>query len=200
MSNKGRFTPPQSKVSFEEAVGIDAVIRQEEEDTSRQSRATEDDVRTSQDGTMMTMEERKALLRQEWVADILPNIEDPNGYWHYCWLTTGNNADPIYRRLQVGYELVQYEQMKKLGVQNQITSGEFAGCVSVNEMLLARIPNELYREIMMINHHERPMDEEELLRANAEVDEEDSEGKPLGQVIGDGFNKLGARQRRNPVF
>lgn len=165
--------------------------------STRGSRADEDKSREEEDGTSLTMEQRKQLLRKEWQADLLPEIRDEKGYWHYCWLSTNNTADPIYRRLKMGYELVKYDAMKSLGIQNQITAGEFAGCVSINEMILSRIPLELYREIMLINHHERPMGEEELLKANAlnGIDEEDRDGRKLGQVIGDGLNNLGSRVR-----
>lgn len=170
-----------------------------EEDEERLSRAVEDDEREAEDGTVLSMAERKRLLRKEWTSDILPEVKDDSGFWHYCWLTTTNTSDPIYKRLQLGYELVKYEQMPKLGVQNQITAGEFAGCVSINEMILARIPSELYQELMLINHHERPLEEEELLKANLVQDESDSEGNALGQTIGTGHQNFGRRVKR-PTF
>ncbi len=168
-------------------------------DPDRRDRVMGDQERESEDGTILTIEERKRLLRAEWTSDILPEVKDDKGYWHYCWLTTSNTSDPVYKRLQLGYELVKYEEMQKLGVQNQITSGEFEGCVSINEMILARIPEELFQELMLINHHERPMEEEELLKANLVQDDEDSDGKSLGRVLGTGAQNLGRRVRR-PVF
>lgn len=197
MSNKHN----QSRGSSQEDSRLvrDTSIVPPEDD--RSSREGADLEREGDEGTALTMEERKALLRREWQADLLPQITDPKGYWHYCWLSTNNSTDPVYRRLKLGYELVKFTEMATLGAQNQITAGEFSGCVSVNEMILARIPNELYNEIMLINHHERPMGEEELLQANAinKMDEEDSEGRPLGQVIGDGLRNLGHRTK-TPKF
>ena len=64
-------------------------------------------------------------------------------------------------------------------------------------MLLFRIPEELYQEYMMVMHYERPLDEEEILKANAAVNERDSDGRELGQV--EGFDSL-ARRVRNPQF
>lgn len=186
--------------------GDDRIVRPSaaapEDDEVRGSRSQANEEREGEDGTALSMSERKRLLRREWQADLLPQIVDEKGYWHYCWLSTTNPTDPIYRRLKVGYELVKFEDMNQLGVQNQMTSGEFVGCVSINEMILARIPHELYQELMLINHHERPLAEEELLRANAIekiMDEEDSSGKALGQVIGEGLRKL-ARPAKTPVF
>lgn len=166
---------------------------------ARADRADADFDRQNTDGTALTMEERKAFLRSEWTSDILPNVEDEPG-WHYCWLSTTSSSDPIYRRLQLGYELVPYEQMKKLGIQNVAQSGEFAGCVAVNEMILARIPAELFQEIMTINHYEKPLEEEELLKANAVRDDTDSGGQSLGRAFGEGINNLARRSTRRPVF
>lgn len=167
---------------------------------SRASRSDADASRQNNDGTTLTMEERKALLRSEWTADILPNVEGEPGY-HYCWLSTTNSTDPIYRRLQMGYELVPYEQMRQLGIQNVAQSGEFTGCVAVNEMILSRIPDELYQEIMLINHFEKPLEEEELLKANAVLgDAQDSSGKQIGQTFGEGIQNLARRASRRPVF
>ena len=48
-------------------------------------------------------------------------------------------------------------------------------------------------------HHERPMEEEEILRANAKqaVNERDSDGRDLGQA--EGYDSL-ARRVRTPQF
>lgn len=166
---------------------------------SRQDRSAENAEREQKDGTALTMEERKALLRQEWSDDILPQIVDGNPAYHYCWLSTTNQTDPIYRRLRLGYELVRYDELPYLGAQNRMESGEFAGCISINEMILAKIPNELYQELMLINHYEKPMQEEELLRANIEKDEEDSSGKKLARLEGSGIKKL-VKKVRHPHF
>lgn len=165
---------------------------------SRKDRSTEDNERTSKDGTAMTIEERKRLLRQEWSDDILPHIQgDPQ--YHYCWLSTTNQTDPIYRRLRMGYELVKYSELPHLGQSSRIESGEFSGCIAVNEMILSKIDVELYQELMLINHHEKPLQEEELLRANIELDEEDSSGRKLAQTEGEGIQNL-VKKTRKPTF
>lgn len=146
-----------------------------------------------------SLKSKIAALRQGWSDDILPTIDgDPR--YHYCWLSTTNQSDPIYRRLRIGYELVRWEELSYLGEQNRVQSGEFAGCVSINELILAKIPMELYQEIMLINHHEKPMQEEELLRANMVSDETDSNGRPLGESFGEGVESLARRFNRRPTF
>jgi hypothetical protein len=160
----------------------------------RADRATADKEREVDDA----LRSKIAALRSGFSDNILPDVEGEPGY-HYCWLSTTNQSDPIYRRLRLGYELVKHDELKYLGEQNRVQSGEFAGCVSINELVLAKIPNELYQEIMYINHHEKPMGEEELLRANMEGDEEDSNGRRLGESYGDGIQNLGRRVSR-PTF
>ena len=64
-------------------------------------------------------------------------------------------------------------------------------------MLLFRIPEELYQEYMLVMHYERPMEEEEILKANAVSNERDSDGRELGQA--EGFDSL-ARRVRSPQF
>jgi hypothetical protein len=100
--------------------------------------------------------------------------------------------------MQKGYEPVRAVDVPGFA-QYKVTQGEFEGCVACNEMLLFRIPEELYQEIMMVFHHERPMEEEEILRANAvqAVNERDSNGRDLGQS--EGFDSL-ARRVRPPQF
>jgi len=164
---------------------------------SRQDRSAADKERVVDD----SLKAKIAALRSGWSDDVIPVIEgDPN--YHYCWLSTTNQSDPIYRRLKLGYELVKFDELSYLGEQNRVQSGEFAGCVSINELILAKIPKELHHEIMLINHHEKPMQEEELLRANMETDDKDSDGRQLGQVFGDGIENLGQRSgiRRRPTF
>ena len=78
-----------------------------------------------------------------------------------------------------------------------MTEGEFAGCVSCNEMILFKIEEELFQEIMKYLHHDLPMGEEELLKANTVIEQEDSKGTQLGQR--EGFTSL-ARKVANPTF
>lgn len=164
----------------------------------REDRAASDDEKIQNDGTANSIAEKIAALRDGWSDNVLPDVKgDPN--FHYCWLSTTNQSDPIYRRLRLGYELVRSSELPYLGSQNRVQSGEFEGCVSVNELILAKIPMELYNEMMLINHYEKPMQEEQLLKANMDSGEEDSNGRQLGEKYGDGINNLG-RVVRRPNF
>jgi len=131
------------------------------------------------------------MLRSETTQDVLPQPPNMPG-WRYCWLSTTNSTDPIYKRMQKGYEPVRVSEIPGFA-QFTATSGEFEGCVACNEMLLFKLPEELYQELMLINHYERPLEEEEILKANAvdAVKERDSDGRDLGET--QGFDSLGRR-------
>lgn len=159
-------------------------------------RSTADLTRTEKDGTALTAAERRAMLRAEWQQDVLPNPPSVPG-WHHCWLSTTNSTDPIYRRQQKGYELVKASEIPGW-TQYRVNQGEFEGLIACNEMILAKIPEHLYQDIMTYLHHELPNGEEELLRANAEqgLSGQDSDGRDLGQI--EGFTSR--RSSRTPIF
>ena len=156
----------------------------------RGDRATSDDERTQKDGTALTTAERRAKLRAEWQQEVLPTPPAVPG-WHFCWLSTTNSTDPIYKRQQKGYVLVQANEIPGWK-QYRVDEGEYADLIACNEMLLAKIPDQLYQDIMAYLHHELPMEEEELIRANAKkaVEGQDSNGRNLGNVEGYEVNKV----------
>lgn len=168
---------------------------------TRGSRASEDADRVNDEGTALTVAQRQRMLRDEFTQEALPRVPEIPG-WHLCWLSTTNSYDPIHKRMRLGYvpvkvgELPGFESLK-------MNSGEFAGCISCNEMLLFKIPAERYLEIMDLFHHTMPAEEEEALRAQL-VDPAlvDSKGKKLGQITedSDGFDSLGSQRPRQGVF
>lgn len=167
-------------------------------DAGRESRALADTSRIHEDGTALTLEQRKAILRDNYTNDILPKIIHGQPDMHYCWLSTTNQTDPIYQRLRMGYELVKAEELPDMATQHRIDSGEFEGCISVREMILSKIHVELYRELMLINHHERPLQEEERMERKAILQMEDSEGNQLGK-LDDGDTGFASIVKRRPA-
>lgn len=182
-------------MSENKITGGDERLKKSDGATVRGDRAAEDNSRTQADGTVMTMEERKRLLRSEFDQEVLPTPPKTPG-WHYCWLSTTSSADPIYKRMQKGYEPVRVTDLP--GFSSMIvSSGEFEGCISCNEMILFKLPEELYQDMMQFFHYEKPMEEEEFLRANAQGQGQDSNGRDLGEV--EGFDSL-ARRVKTPTF
>lgn len=155
--------------------------------------------RVQLDGSALSAEERRRMLRQEWVQEVLPMPPAAPGF-HYCWLSTTNSTDPVYKRVQRGYIPVKASEVPGFGAQYTATGGEFDGCVACNEMLLFKVPVELYNDLMTIYHHDMPMEQEASIRENVtRRDEEDSNGRSLSQVEGD-FNNLGRGTSRAPSF
>lgn len=160
-------------------------------DAGRDSRSSVDSSRQNTDGTVMTVEERRALFRNEWTQEALPKPPDIPGY-HMCWLSTTNSYDPIHKRIRMGYEPVMVSEVA--GFEHyKMQSGEYEGYVACNEMLLFKIPNDIYQQIMEEVHHYAPLDEESKVKANSIMAQRDSNGRQLGSVEGDGFSSLASK-------
>lgn len=179
-----------------EVLGGDERIRSESVAASRGSRELEGAEREF-DGTAFTSEERRRLFRDEWTQEALPSVpsDAPKGF-HYCWLSTTNSADPIYKRLRMGYSLVKAAEIPGF-MHLKAKEGEYADCISCNEMILAKIPNDLYEEVMMYFHEEMPNQEEDMLRQNLPSSERDSSGREL--VSREGFEPS-RRPHQRPSF
>ena len=166
-------------------------------DATRVTRSAEvRDARDVAENTLATASERRRMFR-EFSQEALPTPPQIPG-WHFIWLSTTNQYDPIYKRQRMGYEPVKAEELP--GYENfRVKSGEFEGLIAVNEMILFKIPQEIYQEIMEEYHHNMPLEEEDRLKANAVLGERDSNGKQLGMVEGDGIGSMGSRVN-TPVF
>jgi hypothetical protein len=162
-------------------------------DTTRAARIEE---RADADTALTSSQERRKMFR-EFVQEALPTPPAKDG-WHFIWLSTTNQYDPIYKRMRMGYEPVKAAEMPEFE-HLRIKSGEYEGMVSVNEMLLFKIPEDIYQEIMQEYHYHMPLEEEQRIKANAIIDQRDSNNRQLGVVEGDGFADLGSRTKI-PVF
>jgi hypothetical protein len=79
------------------------------------------------------------------------------------------------------------------GFENyRVKAGQYDGYVACNEMLLFKIPEDVYQEIMAHFHHEAPLEEANKIRVQAENVQgaRDSSGRSLGQVEGDGLGDI----------
>ena len=119
-------------------------------------------------------DERVAEFRQQFFQSALPDLPHIPGY-HVCWLTTENPRDPIHSRIRLGYEPIRESDIA--GWEHaSIKTGEWQGCIGVNEMVAFKLPLELYEQYMRINHHEQPLAEEEKLSAAFFVPEAGNQG------------------------
>ena len=144
-------------------------------------------------------DERVAEFRQQFFQSALPDLPKIPGY-HVCWLTTENPRDPIHSRIRLGYEPVRADEIA--GWEHSLVkSGEFEGCISVNEMIAFKLPLQLYEEYMRINHHEAPLSEEEKLSAQIRAMEAEMNAASKGAVeleLEDGTAALGVAPEPPP--
>ena len=154
-----------------------------------QSRVSRDPVREAPEETFVSSEERRKMWKDEWTQSALPNAPDLPG-WHVCWLSTTNSYDSIDKRIRLGYVPVKAEDVK--GFENyRVKAGEHTGYIACNEMLLFKIPMDMYQEIMAHFHHDAPLEEANKIKMQAEQSVgRDSRGRALGQVEGEGIEQL----------
>lgn len=139
-----------------------------------------------------TDDERLELFRMSMFQNQLPILPDIPGH-HLCWLTTTNPRDSIHGRLQLGYKLVTTDDVP--GWEHAaLTSGQYAGCIGVNEMLAAKLPLRLYELYMTEAHHNQPLAEEGKLRATLDAIKEQA-GKGVSVIPEEGTAALGKPRR-----
>lgn len=165
----------------------------------RENRSSQDQARAPVEDKFISTQERRKMWSDEWTQSALPKLPDLPG-WHLCWLSTTNSYDSIDKRIRLGYVPVKADELP--GFDNyRVKAGEHIGFVACNEMLLHKIPLDVYQDIMQQMHHELPNDEADKIRVQVEnlQGARDSSGKSLTQVEGEGFGDLD-RNVRAPVF
>lgn len=109
----------------------------------------------------ITDEERLAEFRRSFYNSVLPDLPVIPGF-HVCWLTTTNPRDSLAARARLGYEPIRSEEVPGWEFVT-LKTGEYAGCIGVNEMIAAKVPLELYEAYMYEAHHVQPLQEEQKL-------------------------------------
>lgn len=154
----------------------------------RESRAVGDLQRRAPEEQFDGAEERRRMFRSEWLQEALPTPPEIPGF-HLCWLSTTNQYDPIHKRIRMGYTPVKAEELP--GFEHlKVKSGEHEGFVAVNEMLLYKLPSDLYQEIMQDIHHYAPLQEQDKIKVQQEqlLNAKDSNGRRLGAIEGEGMD------------
>ena len=126
-------------------------------DTARRSRAMDD--RAVTENRELSDDDRVEMFRNAFYQSALPDLPEIPGY-HVCWLTTTNPRDSVQGRMRLGYEPVKPEEVPGWEYAT-LKTGEYAGCIGVNEMIAAKLPNRLYKRVMREAHHDAPLREEE---------------------------------------
>ncbi len=119
--------------------------------------------------------ERIEAFRDKWQNSALPDLpKDAIPGMHLCWLSTTNTYDSIDKRMSLGYEPVKAGELGKgFEALGKMSSGKFEGCISCNEMVLFKIPEDIYQEVMRMFHLEDPLEHQrnitEQVRGAAET-------------------------------
>jgi hypothetical protein len=172
------------------------------------SRATDDAGRSFTEGRIHSDPARRAALREQLNADLLPKLPEIPGF-HTCWLSTTNKNDTIRHRVRLGYVPVDPEKDIPAGERDmwkdlKLSSGDMAGLISVNEMIAYKVPTEIYEEIMLINHYERPLEDEEAMKQRdaAMAEELGARGSRLisPDELGEGESGRSDRPLKRPTF
>jgi len=168
---------------------------------SRNDRDNGETGRAAPQEQFASTQERRKMWSEEWTQSALPKLPELDG-WHLCWLSTTNSYDSIDKRIRLGYVPVKSDEMP--GYEDyKVKSGEHVGYISCNEMLLFKLPMDVYQEVMTHMHHDKPREEEDKIRVQVEQLQgaRDSRGKSLVGVEGDGMdNFTNQSNRRSPVF
>jgi ribosomal protein S21 len=132
----------------------------------------------SEDPANKSKRERAEAFRDKWQNSALPDL--PAGIipgFHLCWLSTTNNYDSIDKRVALGYEPVKASELGK-GFEGlgKMSSGKFEGCVSCNEMVLFKLPEEIYQEVMRMMHLEDPLDHQRNITASVRSTAQEGKG------------------------
>lgn len=157
---------------------------------SREAAEPHEEPRETTDKLRLT--ERLAML--ENVDTVLPTPPKIPGF-HTIWLTTTNPQDSLERRYQLGYELVRPEEIPDWDYTH--ASQKSSGAVSkdrimINEMVLAKLPEELYLAYLKHNHHTRPLQQEQAITGSAVISTmKDGRGRTIGIIEGEGHAELG---------
>jgi hypothetical protein len=168
--------------------------------TGREDRSYGEAGRAAPEEKFISSAERRRMLNDEWTQSALPRLSPIDG-WHLCWLSTTNTYDSIDKRMRLGYVPVKADEYP--GYEDyRVKSGEHVGYISCNEMLLFKIPLDIYQDVMLYQHHERPREEAEKIRVQVEnlQGQRDSHGRPLLSVEGEGIGSIETQPNKVPVF
>lgn len=153
----------------------------------RESRGQEDASRRAPEEQFVSSEERRRAFRSEWLQEALPTPPEISGF-HLCWLSSNNQYDPIHKRTRLGYTPVKAEELPGFETY-KVKAGEHEGFVACNEMLLYKIPMDIYQDLMAEMHHYAPLDEQEKIQVQQDqlLGAKDRGGQPLVRIEGDGM-------------
>jgi len=169
------------------------------DDQARSSRGSQD--RPVTENREISDRDRLDAFRQSFFQSALPDLPKIQGF-HICWLTTTNPRDSMQFRARLGYTPVTMDDVPGWDYAT-LKTGEYAGCIGVNEMVAFKLPNRLYQEYMLEAHHRQPAAEESKLSSVIDTMRNEAAAKGIRAVeikAESGTASLGKRMPRTPDF
>jgi hypothetical protein len=145
---------------------MDSRLKKSLQAGGRNDRASEDASRRPPEEKFMSAQERRKMWSDEWTQSALPKTPEIPG-WHLCWLSTTNAYDTIDKRMRLGYVPVTADELPGFD-SYRVKAGEHVGHISCNEMLLFKLPMDVYQEVMTQMHYEAPREEVNRILSQAE--------------------------------
>ena len=179
---------------------MDSRIKKSLNAGGRQDRANGEASHQAPEEKFISAQERRKMWSEEMTQSALPKLPNMDG-WHLCWLSTTNSYDSIDKRMRLGYVPVKSDELP--GYEDyRVKSGEHVGYISCNEMLLFKLPMDIYQEVMLYQHHEKPLEEAEKIKVQLQnlQGQRDSNGRSLMSVEGEGIGSIESQPNRTPVF
>ncbi len=137
------------------------------------------------DAPGMTADEYQHFLETESLGTRLPRPPDIPG-WHLCWLTTTSQYDTLQNRMRFGYVPVRQSELPGFDPSNGQSLVGQEGTVNCNEVVLFKIREERYQQMMTYFHHQKPLEDETGLASQITSARKDSAGRQLITTDGDG--------------
>lgn len=170
----------------------------------REDRSSQDLSRRPAEEKFASTQESLKAWSDEWTQSALPKLAgDAIPGWHLCWLSTTNSYDSIDKRMRLGYVPVKADELPGFD-SFRVKAGEHTGFISCNEMLLFKLPMEIYQAVMTKFHHTAPQEEAQKIEVqleNLQGQARDSANRRLLQVEGEGFGRIDKQQPTSaPIF
>lgn len=125
--------------------------------------------------------DRHAMLRD--TNTLLPVPPDMPGY-HLVWLTTTNTKDTLEQRQRLGYTLVKPSELPDFSLHSQKSSTVTEDRIQINEMVLAKIPHDLWIQDMTYLHHTQPKEALDNLKNSVRIGQ-DGRGRDVAYTGGE---------------
>lgn len=173
----------------------DRLAKRADNGSDRANRAVSDrDVTENRENTDSSRRaERLAMLTN--ANTLLPTPPAIPGY-HQVWLTTNNNKDTLESRFRLGYELVKPSEHPGFCMPTQKSGDLTEDRITVNEMVLAKIDYDLWKDYMTHLHHTLPNESIKNLRDSVRIGQ-DGKGRDVAYTggdfrngVADGYNSL----------